>query len=161
MLLLRLAPVLAVFLLTGCARTPVVPVEIQGLAMHLVTVESDAGFDETVARLRAALDATPDLTLAAEFDHAANASEAGLALAPTRVFVFGNPEAGTPLMQARRTVAIDLPQRMLVYEEGGRVLVAYTPPRFLAQRHGLDGQRDRLDAINDTLARLADRAAGR
>jgi uncharacterized protein (DUF302 family) len=155
-------PALALFIVTlvGCAGTQ--PVEVDFLTMSLVTVESDADVETTFARLRQAVGSNPDLTLFAEFDHAANAESAGLSLRPTRVLVFGNPNAGTPLMQAAPTLAIDLPQKMLVYEGAdGRAVVAYNSPYYLAQRHGLDGQRDRLDAINGLLSTLARTAAGR
>jgi uncharacterized protein (DUF302 family) len=97
----------------------------------------------------------------AEFDHAANAVGAGLALRPTRVLVFGNPAAGTPLMAAAPTLALDLPLRMLVWEEDGRTFVAYEPPEAAAARHGLAGQEEALRRIGALLAALAAEAAGR
>ena len=145
--------------LVGCARTQ--PVVVDSLTMSLVTVESDADVAATFTRLRQAVEVNPNLSIMGEFDHAANAADAGLNLRPTRVLVFGNPNAGTPLMAAAPTLAIDLPQKMLVYEgTDGRAVVAYNSPYYLAQRHGLNGQRDRLDAINGLLSTLARTAAG-
>ncbi len=158
----RLLPVLLLLVVTlaGCARTR--PVSVDFLTMSLVTVESDADVETTFARLRQAVGSNPALTLFAEFDHAVSAERAGLSLRPTRVLVFGNPNAGTPLMQAAPTLAIDLPQKMLVYEgTGGRAVIAYNSPYYLAQRHGLTGQKERLDQINAALSNIARAAAGR
>ncbi len=158
----RLLPALLLLVvsLAGCARTR--PVTVDFLTMSLVTVESDADVAETYARLRAAVEANPNLSVMAELDHAANAAGAGLNLRPTRVLVFGNPNVGTPLMQAAPTLAIDLPQKILVYEgDGGRAVIAYNSPDYLAQRHGLTGQDDRLEMISDLLATLARTASGR
>lgn len=146
--------------LAGCARTH--PVVVDALTMSLVTVESDADVETTFARLRQAVGSNPDLTLFAEFDHAVSAERTGLSLRPTRVLVFGNPAVGTPLMEAAPTLAIDLPQKVLVYEGAdGRAVVAYNSPHYLAQRHGLEGQGARIEAINGLLAGLARQAAGR
>ena len=90
------------------------------------------------SRLEAALREN-DLTIIDRIDHSRNASQAGLGLLPTLLIVFGNPAAGTPLMQAERTVAIDLPQKMLVYQDNDGVFVAYNDPMYLAERHHLTG----------------------
>ncbi|MDX1530136.1 MAG: DUF302 domain-containing protein [Rhodothermales bacterium] len=127
----------------------------------LVVLESDAGFEETYARLRRAVEAHPALSVLAEFDHAANAERAGLSLRPTRVLVFGNPQVGTPLMEAAPTLAIDLPQKVLVWEEAGTTSVAYTDPAYLAERHGLSVERERLGRISRALSDLAAAATGR
>ena len=130
--------------------------------MSLVSVESDADVETTFARLREAVGSNPNLTLFAEFDHAVSAEREGLSLRPTRVLVFGNPNVGTPLMQSAPTLAIDLPQKMLVYEgTGGNAVIAYNSPDYLAQRHGLTGQDERVAAIRDLLASLARTASGR
>ena len=101
--------------------------------------------EETLANLEAALEENGLLTVAV-VDHSANAANAGLELPPTRLVIFGNPNVGTPLMQSERTVAIDLPQKMLIYEdEAGDVYAAYNDPQYLAQRHGLNGCRRAVD----------------
>lgn len=75
----------------------------------------------------------------ARIDHAAAAREAGLELAPTELLVFGNPKAGTPLMQAAPTVALDLPMKVLAWQDpSGQVQVLWNSPDFLVARHGLD-----------------------
>jgi uncharacterized protein (DUF302 family) len=127
----------------------------------LVTLESDADVDESVARVTDAIDENDALGLMAEVDHAANAETVDRDLPPTTVLIFGNPDLGTPLMQAGRTLAIDLPQKLLVMErEDGTVTVTYNDPAYLADRHGIDGETDRLDTVSGALASLATVAAG-
>ncbi len=126
----------------------------------LAVVTSEQPFDDTVADLLAALEANPAITVIAEVDHAANASSVGLELPPTVEIFFGNPMLGTPLMQASRTVGIDLPQKLLVFERDGEVRLAWNTPAYLAARHGLDGVDDQLDAVGTALAMLADAAGG-
>ncbi len=78
------------------------------------------------------------LTLFTTVDHTQNAEGAGLSLRPTRVVIFGNPQLGTPLMQCAQSIAIDLPQKMLIWEdEQGQVQIAYNDPRYLGGRHRL------------------------
>ena len=128
----------------------------------LVTMESDADVETSVERVKDAIEGNDDLGLMAEFDHAANADSVDRDLEPTTVLVFGNPELGTPLMQAGRTLAIDLPQKLLVMERAdGTVTVTYNDPTYLAERHGVDDQDDRLDTVADALSSLAAVAAGR
>ena len=100
------------------------------------------------------------LRLIAEVDHSANADDIGETLRPTRLVIFGNPVLGTPLMQAQRTIGIDLPQKMLVYENAnGAVIIAYNEPTFLAARHGITGAEGTLSLISGALAGLANGAA--
>ncbi len=97
----------------------------------LVTLPSAFGAAETVARLDKLL-AEKGIRVFARFDHSGAAEEAGLPLRFTQVLVFGNPRAGTPLMQANQTIGIDLPLRALVWEdEAGRVWVSSAPRRGL------------------------------
>ena len=103
----------------------------------LVSVRSRNGFDATVGRLAEAIGAK-GLTRFADVDHARGAADVGLQLRPTRLLIFGNARGGTPLMQARQTVGIDLPLKTLVWEdESGVVWVTYEDPAALALRHGL------------------------
>ena len=120
----------------------------------LVTVTSEESFDATVERITADIEESP-LNLVTTIDHAANAASADLDLPPTTLLVFGNPAVGTPLMQASRTVAIDLPQKMLVWEADEGTRVAYNDPAYLAERHEIDDQSDRLEQIRSVLDSLA------
>lgn len=100
----------------------------------LETRESRHGAPETVQRLAAAVRGA-GWKVFAEIDHAAAAREVGLALRPRSVLLFGNPAAGTGAMQARPTLAIDLPMRVLVWEDdSGRVFVTRSTGRDLSER---------------------------
>ena len=120
----------------------------------LVTVSAEDSVEATVNRIKSDIENSP-LTLMTTVDHAANADSVDEDLPPTTLLLFGNPAVGTPLMQASRSVAIDLPQKMLVYEESGRTTVAYNDPQYLAQRHDIEGQSDRLEQISSVLDQLA------
>ena len=126
----------------------------------VITIESTYGFEETTERLEQAI-ADEGLMLVMTIDHAANAADAGMELPPTTLFVFGNPEAGTPLMQAARTVALDLPQKMLVWQDdAGVVFVSWRDPGALARDHGLAADHGPLPNITGLLEALARSAAG-
>jgi uncharacterized protein (DUF302 family) len=127
----------------------------------LVTLESDASVAESVRRVTDAIEDNGDLSLMTTVDHAGNAESVDRDLPPTTVLVFGNPDIGTPLMLASRTLAIDLPQKLLIMErDDGTVMVAYNDTDFLADRHGIDGEDERLDTVGDALSSLAATAAG-
>src|ERR1700676_4447119 len=96
-------------------------------------VPSHATFEETLERLREAI-AERGLTLFAEIDHAGNARAAGLKMPPSTVLIFGSASAGTPLMLKAPDIALELPLRVLVREEGiGGAVLAYSGPRRLAR----------------------------
>jgi uncharacterized protein (DUF302 family) len=125
----------------------------------LIVRPSSFGPEETMDRLAAAVTGH-GMTVLARIDHAAAAAEVGMALPPTAVLVFGNPRAGTPLMQAAPTIAIDLPLRALVWQdEAGRTWIACNEPRWLAERHRADVGMDKiLTAMTDALAAVAQEA---
>ena len=125
----------------------------------LVTCISKFGPKETMDRLAAAV-TTRGISIMARIDHAAAAAEIGMELRPTEVLIFGNPRAGTPLMQAAQTIGIDLPLKALVWQdEGGTTWLAYNDLRWLAQRHSVGAGLDRtLHAMADTLAAVASEA---
>ncbi|MBV8406441.1 MAG: DUF302 domain-containing protein [Alphaproteobacteria bacterium] len=114
---------------------------------------------ETMARLQAAVQAK-GLAVFARIDHAAGAAEVGLALRPTDLLIFGNARGGTPLMQAAQPVGLDLPLKMLVWQDAsGQTWLSYNDPRWLVRRHGLTGETEaitaRLATALDDLARTA------
>jgi len=115
---------------------------------------------ETMDRLVAAVTAR-GAAVVARVNHAAAAAAVGLALPPTEVLIFGNPKAGTPLMQAAQTIGIDLPLRALVWRDAsGATHVGYNDPRWLARRHGAEvGNEAILKAMADFLAAVAEEAA--
>ena len=96
------------------------------------TLKSEFGPEKTMERLEAEIKAH-GMTVFARINHAALASEAGLALRPTEVILFGNPRGGTPLMQAKQTLGIDLPLKALVYQGPGRKVLEERPmPKIAA-----------------------------
>ena len=100
----------------------------------LIVCVSKFGPKETMDRLASAI-TTRGMSIMARIDHAAAAATIGMELRPTEVLVFGNPRAGTPLMQAVQTVGIDLPLKAPVWQdEGGKTWLAYNDPRWLAHR---------------------------
>ncbi len=125
----------------------------------LVRIASAYSVDETVARLEAAL-AARDVRVMAKVDHAANAADAGLDLAPTVLLIFGNPAAGTQLMQAARSAGVDLPMKALVSEQDGVVMLEYNAVSYIAQRHGIDADLPVLAKIETLLGAVAAEATG-
>ena len=111
---------------------------------------------ETVDRLIAAV-TRRDITVLARIDHAQAAAKVGMTLRPTEVVIFGNPRAGTPLMQAQQTVGIDLPLKALVWQdEDGKTWLACNEPAWLAKRHGIDPSAVRaVGAMAEGLAAIA------
>ena len=103
----------------------------------LVMTQSAHGVGETADRLEKAL-LDKGMTVFVRVDHAAGAAKAGQELPATELVLFGNPKVGTPLMQCQRTVAIDLPQKALIWEDAdGHVWLAYNDPQYLDGRHQL------------------------
>lgn len=112
--------------------------ELRMPAEGLVTVRSQHGPEETMNRLGAAVRAK-GMTVFAQIDHAAGAEVVGLPLRPTEVLIFGHARLGTPLTQSSQTMGIDLPLKVLVWQdEGGVSWLSYNDPQWLARRHGLD-----------------------
>jgi len=126
----------------------------------LTTVPSRHGPKETMDRLEAAV-RSKGMTVFARIDHAAGAAEAGLALRPTELLVFGNARGGTPLMQQMQTLGIDLPLKALVWQDAsGDTWLSWNDPRWIAKRHGPGPSADTLlDAMTAALAALSNAAA--
>lgn len=120
-----------------------------------IIVPSSYSFDETVSRLRAAIEAAGN-TVFATIDQAAAAATVGLALRPTTLIVFGNPKAGTALMQRCPPIALDLPLKIAVWDEASAVSVAYTAMSELAVRYGVTAMDAVVNAIDANLRALAD-----
>jgi uncharacterized protein (DUF302 family) len=105
----------------------------------LVTIKSAHPAAETLTRLESTLKAK-GIQVFARIDHAAGAASVGLELPPTVVLIFGDPRAGTALMQADQRAGLDLPLKALVWEDSaGQAFVTYSNPRWIARRHGLTG----------------------
>ncbi len=106
----------------------------------IVAVESHHSVDETLERLKQALE-TKAIKLFAVIDHSGEAANAGLQMPETKLAIFGNPKAGTPLMIAAPTIAIDLPMKILISQDaGGKVWIRYNSADFLGRRHKLPAE---------------------
>jgi uncharacterized protein (DUF302 family) len=111
--------------------------------------------DETAEKLQAILRAK-GIALFALVDHSGEAAKVGMKMRPTKLLIFGNPKAGTPLMQASPSIAIDLPLKILIWEDaGGKVWVSYNSPSYLRERHHLPEELERNIAVVETLAAQA------
>lgn len=103
----------------------------------IIAVQSSHSVEDTVASLQRIFDAK-GLTLFALVDHSGEAAKVSMTMRSMKLLIFGNPQAGTPVMVAAPSSALDLPLKILVYEDHeGRVLVAYNDPAYLQQRHGI------------------------
>src|ERR1700732_1215731 len=103
----------------------------------IITIPSGPSVNETMEKLKGILQAK-GVTLFAVVDHSGEAEKVGMKMPPTRLLIFGSPKAGTPLMLAAPSVAIDLPLKVLVWEDArGKVWVTYNSPGYLQERHNL------------------------
>lgn len=111
--------------------------------------------EQTVEKLKGVLQ-SKGVTLFALIDHSGEAEKLGLKMPPTKLLIFGSPKAGTPLMLASPSIAIDLPLKILVWEDPeGKVWVSFNSPDYLAERHGLPHDLLQNIASIDTLATKA------
>jgi uncharacterized protein (DUF302 family) len=115
--------------------------------MPVTTQRSTHPYSDTLTMLERAI-RNGGGTVFAVIDQAAAATSAGLALRPTSLILFGNPKGGTPLMDAFPLVALELPLKLLVWEERGEVTIGYTPLRETAARYGVNGMDARIEAID-------------
>lgn len=121
----------------------------------LISVKSTHDVKTTADRLESVLKAK-GMTVFARINHAQGATKAGKTLAPTELIIFGNPKIGTPLMQCNRTVAIDLPQKALVWEDAqGKVWFTYNDPEYLMKRHQLQDCRNIITKVSGALKNFA------
>jgi uncharacterized protein (DUF302 family) len=103
----------------------------------IIDTLSHHSVDQTVERLKGILQAK-GVTLFALVDHDGEARNAGMAMRPTKLLIFGSPKAGTPVMLAAPSIAIDLPLKILIWEDDeGRAWVSYNSPAYLQDRHGV------------------------
>ncbi len=119
----------------------------------MVLLPAQGSVADAWTRLDAAV-AERGLTVFARIDFAADAAAVGMHLRPTRMLVFGNPRAGTPLLAAAPAAGIDLPLKVLIWEDAqGRVTVGYNSPAWIGARHGVpDELRARLQPVEQLAA---------
>ena len=127
----------------------------------LITIASRFSVKQTIDRLASTV-ATRGMTVFGRVDHAANAQQVDMPLRPTEVLIFGNARGGTPLMQARQTVGIDLPLKALAWEDAdGKTWITTNDPAWLARRHGLGAEAEgAVEAMRAGLAAVTKAAAG-
>jgi uncharacterized protein (DUF302 family) len=125
----------------------------------LVNVKSAHGVKATVDRLEATVK-VKGMNVFNRIDHAAGAAKGGKKLRPSILLIFGNPAVGTLLMQCSQTVGIDLPLKALIWEDGkGTVWLSYNDPKYLANRHAIEGCDEVLKKVEAVLNALAHKAA--
>lgn len=106
----------------------------------IIRKQSSHSVDDTVAKIQQILK-SKGIALFAVVDHSGEAEKAGLRMPPTKLLIFGNPKAGTPLMLASPGIAIDLPLKILVAQDAdGKVWLSYNDPAYLADRHNLPAE---------------------
>lgn len=121
----------------------------------IVTIPSNHSVDATVERLREILEAK-GVTLFALVDHSGEAEKAGMKMPATKLLIFGSPTAGTPVMLAAPSIAIDLPLKILIWEDGqGKTWISYNSPAYLQGRHGVPLELLKNIAVVETLAAKA------
>jgi len=127
----------------------------------LVQKKSGQSFAETLAALQAQIEGRGLKTFAV-IDHAAGAASAGRELRPTTLVIFGNPKLGSPVMEVSQTAGLDLPIRVLVYEDAkGETWLAYWQPRTVAFTHGVPADLAAIDNMTNGLASITNAAAGK
>jgi uncharacterized protein (DUF302 family) len=125
----------------------------------LTSIQSSCGPKATMDRLDAEIRAK-GLNVFARIDHAAGAAEVGLTLAPTVLIIFGNARGGTPLMQSAQTVGIDLPLKILVWQDSAdKTWLSYNEVSWLARRHNVTGAEPVVNSLDALLTAIAKKAA--
>lgn len=128
-------------------------------AEGVIDVRSAHPVDATADRLEAIL-GEKGMTVFARIDHAAGAKKAGKSLPPTELLIFGNPKVGTPLMECSRSIAIDLPQKALIWQDDdGAVWISYNDPQYLKRRHNTQGCDPVFEKVAGALANFTNAAA--
>lgn len=162
----RLLVAAALASLAACATqtvplstVPVAPSPSLAEASPATQFTSNADFQTTSARLKAAIEAR-GLTLFTIVDHAAGAQKVGQTLAPNTLYIFGNPKAGTPLMQANPVLGLHLPLKAQVRAENGTVLVSVSDIRQITASAGVAEPRAVIAKITQTLNAIGTEAAG-
>jgi len=121
----------------------------------IIAISSNHSVDQTVEKLKDILQAKK-VTLFALVDHSGEAERVGMKMHPTKLLIFGSPKAGTPLMLAAPTSAIDLPLKILIWEDAqGKVWVSYNAPAYLQGRHGIPDELLQNIAVVETIAAKA------
>jgi uncharacterized protein (DUF302 family)/uncharacterized membrane protein YidH (DUF202 family) len=121
----------------------------------IINIPTNHSVDQTVEKLKGMLQAK-GVNLFALVDHSGEAERVGMKMRPTKLLIFGSPKGGTPVMLAAPGIAIDLPLKILIWEESqGKVWVSYNSPAYLQERHGVPQELLQNVAVVETLATKA------
>jgi uncharacterized protein (DUF302 family) len=121
----------------------------------IISVKSAHDVKTTADRLESTLK-QKGMTVFNRIDHAQGAQKIGKELRPTELIIFGNPKVGTPLMQCRQSVALDLPQKALIWQDAeGQVWLSYNDPDYLVERHGIEGCGEVIKKVKGALGKFA------
>lgn len=121
----------------------------------IVDIPSNHTVDQTVLKLKGILEAK-GVTLFALVDHSGEAEKVGMKMPPTKLLIFGSPKAGTPVMLASPSIAIDLPLKILIWEDGnGKVWVSHNSPQYLQERHNVPQELLKNISVVEALAAKA------
>jgi uncharacterized protein (DUF302 family) len=121
----------------------------------IIIKPSSHSVDQTVEKLKAILQAK-GVALFALIDHSGEAEKVGMTMKPTKLLIFGSPKAGTPLMQAAPSIAIDLPLKILIWEDSqSKIWISYNSPQYLQRRHGFPQELMSNIAVIESLASAA------
>ena len=125
----------------------------------IIDIKSMFGVKETADRLEGIL-TNKGMTIFTRINHSENAKKVGIELRETELIIFGNPKVGSPLMQCQQSVAIDLPQKALIWKDvKGTVWISYNDPRYLQNRHDIPGCSEVISKISAALAGITKAAS--
>ena len=126
----------------------------------VVTIPSTFSVEETADRMENLLN-TKGMTIFNRIKHSEGAANVGIELRKTELIIFGNPKVGSPLMKCQQSVAIDLPQKALIWEDAdAKVWISYNDPVYLEKRHNIAGCKEVISKIKKALSGITKSAAG-
>ena len=125
----------------------------------VVNIPSAFNVEETADRMESILN-EKGMTIFKRIKHSEDAGKVGIELRETELIIFGNPKVGSPLMKCQQSVAIDLPQKALIWEDDkAKVWISYNDPRYLEKRHNITGCEEVISKIEKALAGIAKSAS--
>jgi len=137
----------------------ILALSISAVASGIVNVSSDYSVAETTKRMQMILE-KKGMKIFNQISHSAGAKGVGINLRDTELIIFGNPKVGSPLMKCQQTIALDLPQKALIWEdETQKVWISYNSPKYLAKRHDLKGCETVIAKVEKALAGISKAAA--
>lgn len=138
----------------------IAPLVVSASTDGIIKKQSENSVAHTIDKLES-LVASKGFTVFVRVNHAAGAAAVGQALRPAELLIFGNPKVGSALMSSNITVGLDLPVKVLVWEdEQGRVWLAYNDPQYLAERHGIINRPEVVERMSEVLLKFTDVAVG-